>query len=109
MDERWWLPGQTVVVGVAPETYLRRMAQDLAEAEPPWRLRAGVTSIQAVAHAFAMLGLVSAEGAAAAMAQAEPGAWTARGRRFGARGLAGTSLRLLEPARAGAACPGLDP
>jgi hypothetical protein len=74
-------------VGVGPETYLRLMAQDLAEAQPLWRLRMGATSIQAVTHAFAMLGLVSAEGAEAAMTQArralglrgaggsEPGIW----------------------------------
>ena len=46
------------------------MAQDLAEARPLWRRRVSATSIQAVAHAFAMLGLVSAEGAEAAMRQA---------------------------------------
>jgi hypothetical protein len=63
------------------------MAQELAEARPLWRRRASAASIQAVAHAFAMLGLVSAEGAEAAMRQAsqalglrgaggsEPGAW----------------------------------
>ena len=57
-------------MGVGPETYLRLMAQDLAEAQPLWRLRMGAASIQAVGHAFAMLGLVSAEGAEAAMTQA---------------------------------------
>jgi hypothetical protein len=74
-------------VGVAPETYLRLMARDLAEAQPGWRLRVSATSVQAVAHAFAMLGLVSAEVAEAAMTQArralgvrgaggsEPGIW----------------------------------
>jgi len=63
------------------------MAQDLAEARPFWRLRVSATSVQAVAHAFAMLGLVSAEGAQAAMTAAsralglrraggaEPGDW----------------------------------
>jgi hypothetical protein len=64
------VPGQTVVVGVAPEAHLRLMARDLAEARPLWRRRVSATSIQAVAHAFAMLGLVSAEGAEAAMRQA---------------------------------------
>ncbi|HEV8275451.1 MAG TPA: hypothetical protein VGQ26_07115, partial [Streptosporangiaceae bacterium] len=39
------LPGQTVVVGVAPETYLRLMAQDLAEARPLWRLRVSATGV----------------------------------------------------------------
>jgi hypothetical protein len=57
-------------VGVAPETYLRLMAQALAEARSLWRLRVSAASIQAVAHAFAMLGLVSVEGAEAAMTQA---------------------------------------
>ena len=63
------------------------MARDLAEAGPLWRRRVSAASIEAVAHAFAMLGLVSAEGAEAAMRQAsqalgisgaggsEPGAW----------------------------------
>src|SRR5260370_11966019 len=46
------------------------MAQALVEARPLWRLRVCAASIQAVAHAFAMLGLVSAEGAEAAMRQA---------------------------------------
>src|SRR5215470_10643449 len=46
------------------------MAQDLAEARPFWRLRVSAVSVQAVAHAFAMLGLVSAEGARAALTQA---------------------------------------
>jgi hypothetical protein len=57
-------------VGVAPETYLQLMAQDLAEARPLARRRVNAASIQAVAHAFAMLGLVSAEGAVAAMMRA---------------------------------------
>lgn len=64
------MPGQTVVVGVAPETHLRLMAQALVEARPLVRRRVSAASIQAVAHAFAMLGLVSAEGAGAAMTQA---------------------------------------
>jgi len=63
------------------------MAQDLAEARPLRRLRVSATSVQAVAHAFAMLGLVSADGAQAAMTAAnwalglrraggsEPGDW----------------------------------
>src|SRR5580700_8006925 len=46
------------------------MAQALVEARLLWRLRVSAASIQAVAHAFAMLGLVSAEGAEAAMRQA---------------------------------------
>jgi hypothetical protein len=69
-------------VGVAPETYLRLMAQDLAEARPPWRVRVSVTSVQAVAHAFALLGLVSAEGARAVMTQAS--------RALGLRGAGGS-------------------
>jgi hypothetical protein len=63
------------------------MAQHLAEARPIWRLRVSAASVEAVAQAFAILGLVSAEGAEAAMTQAsralgllgagstEPGAW----------------------------------
>lgn len=58
------------MVGVAPETYLQLMAQDLAEAQPLAHRRVSAAGIQAVAHAFAMLGLVSAEGAEAAMTQA---------------------------------------
>jgi hypothetical protein len=58
------------MMGVAPETYLQLMAQDLAEAQPLLRRRVSAASIQAVANAFAMLGLVSAEGAEAAMTQA---------------------------------------
>ena len=46
------------------------MAQDLAKARPPWRLRVSAASIQAVAHAFAMLGLVSGEDGEAAITQA---------------------------------------
>jgi hypothetical protein len=80
--ERWWLPGQTVVVGVGPETHLRRMAQDLAEARPLRPLRVSATSIQAVAHAFAMLGLASTEGAETAM--------TAASRALGLRGAGGS-------------------
>jgi hypothetical protein len=68
--ERWCLPGQTVVVAVAPGTYLRLMAQDLAEARPLGRLRVSAAGVQAVAHAFALLGLVGAEDAGAAMTQA---------------------------------------
>jgi len=76
------VPGQTVVVGVAPETHLRLMAQALAEARPLARRRVSAACIQAVAHAFAMLGLVSAEGAEAAMTQA--------GRAPGLRGAGGS-------------------
>jgi hypothetical protein len=57
-------------VAAAPETYLRLMAQDMAEARPVGQLRVRATSIQAVAHAFVMLGLISAEGAEAAITQA---------------------------------------
>jgi len=65
------LPDHTVVVGVvAPETYLRLLAQDRAEALPLSRLRVRINSIQAVAHAFMLLGLVSAESAEASVAQA---------------------------------------
>jgi hypothetical protein len=80
------VPGQTVVVGVAPETHLRLMAQALAEARPLWRRRVSAASIQAVANAFAMLGLVSAEGAEAAMTQASraPGLRRAGGSEAGA-------------------------
>jgi hypothetical protein len=69
-------------VGVAPEAYLRLLAQDLAEARPLRRLRVRAASIQAVAHTFAMLGLVSAEGAEAAM--------TAASRALGLRGADGS-------------------
>jgi len=65
--ERCCLPGQTVVVGVAPETCLRLMAEDLAGARLPWQHRVRATSIQAVAHAFVMLGLISPEGAEASL------------------------------------------
>lgn len=58
------------------------MAQALAEARPLWRLRVSAASIQAVAHAFAMLGLVSAEGAEAAMTPAS--------RALGLRGAGGS-------------------
>src|SRR5215471_2337117 len=68
--ERCCLPGQTVVVGAAPETYLRLMAQDLAGARPSWRRRIRATSIQALAHAYVMLGLISPEGAGAAITHA---------------------------------------
>jgi hypothetical protein len=57
-------------VVVAPETYLRLMARDLSGAGPAWRVRVNATSVQAVAHAFAMLGLISAEGAEAAVTHA---------------------------------------
>jgi len=58
------------------------MAQALAEARSRWRLRVSAACIQAVAHAFAMLGLVSAEGAEAAMTQAS--------RALGPRGAGGS-------------------
>jgi hypothetical protein len=46
------------------------MVQALVEARPLLRRRVSAASIQALANAFAMLGLVSAEGAEAAMTQA---------------------------------------
>src|SRR5215469_2483160 len=46
------------------------MAQDLGNARPLWHLRVSGAAIQAVAHAFAMLGLVSAKDAEAAITQA---------------------------------------
>jgi hypothetical protein len=46
------------------------MAHDLAEARPPWQHRVRATSIQALAHAFVMLGLISREGAEAAITHA---------------------------------------
>jgi hypothetical protein len=55
---------------MTPETYLRLMARDLAAAQPRWRLRVIQTSLEAVARAFLMLGLLSAEGAAAALTDA---------------------------------------
>src|SRR5258708_26227499 len=60
------------------------MARDLAEAGPLWRRRVSAASIEAVAHAFAMLGLVSAEGAEAAMRQASQA--------LGLRGAGGAGL-----------------
>jgi hypothetical protein len=68
-------------VGAAPETYLRLMADGLAEAQPRWQLRVRATSIQAVAHAFVLLGLISPEGAEAAIARAS--------RALGLRGVGG--------------------
>jgi hypothetical protein len=79
------VPGQTGVVAVAPETYLQLMARDLAAARPPWQLRVHATSIQAVAHAFMMLGLVSAEAAETAMTQAR--------RALGLHGVGGSEHR----------------
>jgi hypothetical protein len=55
---------------MTPETYLRLMAHDLTVSQPLWRLRLRVASVQAVAAAFVMLGLLSAEGAAAALSDA---------------------------------------
>ena len=78
------MPGQTVVVRAAPGTHLQLMAQALAEARPLWRRRVSAVSIRAVAHAFAMLGLVSAEGAEAAMRQASQA--------LGLRGAGGSEL-----------------
>ena len=87
MVELWCGAGQTVVVGVAPETYPRLMAERLTQAGPQGGLQVIAASIQAAAYAFAMLGLLTAEGAEAAMAQTsrarelrgigglEPGAW----------------------------------
>src|SRR5260221_9921586 len=60
------------------------MAQALGEARPLWRRRVRAVSIQAVAQAFAMLGLVSAEGAGAAMRQASQA--------LGLRGAGGSEL-----------------
>src|SRR5258708_11211012 len=81
-----------MVVAVAPETHLGLMARDLAEAGPLWRRRVSAASIEAVAHAFAMLGLVSAEGAEAAMRQASQA--------LGLRGAGGAALGALHrPAR----------
>ena len=73
-----------MVVAVAPEAHLGLMARDLAEAGPLWRRRVSAASIEAVAHAFAMLGLVSAEGAEAAMRQASQA--------LGLRGAGGSEL-----------------
>ena len=55
---------------MTPETYLRLMAHDLALAQPRSRLRVIQASVEAVARAFIMLGLLSAEGAVAALADA---------------------------------------
>jgi hypothetical protein len=64
------------------------MTRDLAQARPVWRLRVSAASVQAVAHAFAMLGLVSAEDAEAAITQA---------------------VRVLGPRRAGGSEPAIWP
>ena len=55
---------------MSPETYLRLMAHDLALAQPRSRLRVIQASVEAVARAFIMLGLLSVEGAATALADA---------------------------------------
>ncbi len=55
---------------MTPETYLRLMALDLATAQPRPRLRVIQTSVEAVARAFVMLGLLSAEGVANALTDA---------------------------------------
>jgi hypothetical protein len=64
-----WL-ARLLVVGVAPNTYLRLMAEELQAVEPPKRQRVLAVSIQAVAHAFMMLGLIRTEGAEPAITQA---------------------------------------
>lgn len=46
------------------------MADELEVAEPPERRRVLAVGIQAVAHAFLMLGLISAEGAEPAITRA---------------------------------------
>jgi hypothetical protein len=46
------------------------MARDLAEARPLWELRVCAAGVQAVAHAFVLLGLTGPESAEAAMTQA---------------------------------------
>lgn len=55
---------------MTPETYLRLMARDLTAAQPRSRLRVLETSVEAVARAFTMLGLLSPEGAANALTDA---------------------------------------
>jgi hypothetical protein len=55
---------------MTPETYLRLMADDLAAAQPRSRLRVIQTSVEAVARAFIMLDLLSAEDAANALTDA---------------------------------------
>jgi hypothetical protein len=55
---------------MTPETYLRLMAHDLAAAQPRSRLRVIQTSVEAVARAFIMLGLLSAESATNALTDA---------------------------------------
>jgi hypothetical protein len=55
---------------MTPETYLRLMAHDLVVAQPRSRLRVIETSVEAVARAFIMLGLLSAAGAANALTDA---------------------------------------
>ncbi len=57
---------------MTPENYLRLMAGDMAGGQPLGRLLLPEISVQAVAHAFMMLGLLSVEGAEAAMTQARP-------------------------------------
>ncbi len=58
---------------MTPETYLRLMAHDLAAAQPRGRLRVIQTSVDAVARAFILLGLLTAEGAADALTDARRG------------------------------------
>ncbi len=55
---------------MTPETYLRLMTDDLAAAQPRWRHRVIQASVEAVARAFIILGLLSAESVAAALTDA---------------------------------------
>jgi hypothetical protein len=55
---------------MTPETYLRLMAHDLAAPQPRWQLRVIQASLEAVARAFIMLGLLSSEAAAAVLTDA---------------------------------------
>jgi len=57
-------------VAAVSETYLRLMAQDVANARPPSQLRMRATAMQAVSHAFVLLGLISHEAAEAAITPA---------------------------------------
>ncbi len=55
---------------MTPKAYLRLMADDLAAAQPRWRQRLIQTSVEAVARAFILLGLLSADSVMAALADA---------------------------------------
>jgi hypothetical protein len=57
-------------VRVAAETHLLRLAESLERAQPHTRLKVSALKVQAVANAFAMLGLVTAERAQTAMQRA---------------------------------------